>query len=655
MPQVYLPQSSGNNWTIARYDLDDPDPKLETLFLEFLLVEETRGELDELDNQIRYMDDYFDDKDLKYTKETIEALKKLSKEALKKVKEMNLGTILNKIPYDTRIKEETKKIEDRAKKEGMSDDEVQLEIGKLINKYKNPIASINGLLKLGMGADFDKVFPYDIDEVGNVTDRQITNATGEVIETVSQFLIGDVVNKPKSRRPKTRRVGALTPKEREAQDKIFNLERGGKPLQIWKDPDESGEGTEYTTEASELRDELGLKEEDKLTTRQIYDYEAEKYGYATMPIKKEIERFKDEYKIMSTSLDVKKKKITLKFQIKLDYIDPSKSNSKLKFLEKAKLNINTVTVNNTSKEDLKSKISVTINKDDKVSKILQKGIYGEVKDGELETDTILETEREEMVRGIIDETNFDMLLPKEALNPFLLADVTWDFEIDMTPLLTAKEDEELKLTFIATSNWETEYKRFKTGQKTSTPAALTGQKTLQPKRKEEAGEGVSGEAGQLLWQKGEFTDKEIKEAEKEGRLPKKKLKNGDTVQQGDAKKLGQEEMFNINTGQLEPASQSLLNALRYPKEHPEAGKIPQLGDDKYPDIFYDSVGESLEGGEFESEIAEGSRRKVSSGVNVEATQYKISRYFDKIDKRLTELIDAVSNINNHKPTPSEDV
>ena len=352
MPQVYLPQSSGNNWTIARYDLDDPDPKLETLFLEFLLVEETRGELDELDNQIRYMDDYFDDKDLKYTKETIEALKKLSKEALKKVKEMNLGTILNKIPYDTRIKEETKKIEDRAKKEGMSDDEVQLEIGKLINKYKNPIASINGLLKLGMGADFDKVFPYDIDEVGNITDRQITNATGEVIETFSQFLIGDVVNKPKSRRPKTRRVGALTPKEREAQDKIFNLERGGKPLQIWKDPDESGEGTEYTTEASELRDELGLKEEDKLTTRQIYDYEAEKYGYATMPIKKEIERFKDEYKIMSTSLDVKKKKITLKFQIKLDYIDPSKSNSKLKFLEKAKLNINTVTVNNTSKEDL---------------------------------------------------------------------------------------------------------------------------------------------------------------------------------------------------------------------------------------------------------------------------------------------------------------
>jgi len=655
MPQVYLPQSSGNNWTIARYDLDDPDPKLETLFLEFLLVEETRGELDELDNQIRYMDDYFDDKDLKYTKETIEALKKLSKEALKKVKEMNLGTILNKIPYDTRIKEETKKIEDRAKKEGMSDDEVQLEIGKLINKYKNPIASINGLLKLGMGADFDKVFPYDIDEVGNVTDRQITNATGEVIETVSQFLIGDVVNKPKSRRPKTRRVGALTPKEREAQDKIFNLERGGKPLQIWKDPDESGEGTEYTTEASELRDELGLKEEDKLTTRQIYDYEAEKYGYATMPIKKEIERFKDEYKIMSTSLDVKKKKITLKFQIKLDHIDPSKSNSKLKFLEKAKLNINTVTVNNKSKEDLKSKISVTINKDDKVSKILQKGIYGEVKDGELETDTILETEREEMVRGIIDETNFDMLLPKEALNPFLLADVTWDFEIDMTPLLTAKEDEELKLTFIATSNWETEYKRFKTGQKTSTPAALTGQKTLQPKREEEAGEGVSGEAGQLLWQRGEFTDKEIKEAEKEGRLPKKKLKNGDTVQQGDAKKLGQEEMFNINTGQFEPASQSLLNVLRYPKEHPEAGKIPQLGDDKYPDIFYDSVGESLEGGEFESEIAEGSRRKVSSGVNVEATQYKISRYFDKIDKRLTELIDAVSNINNHKPTPSEDV
>ena len=72
---------------------------------------------------------------------------------------MNLGTILNKIPYDTRIKEETKKIEDRAKKEGMSDDEVQLEIGKLINKYKNPIASINGLLKISEGADFDKVFP----------------------------------------------------------------------------------------------------------------------------------------------------------------------------------------------------------------------------------------------------------------------------------------------------------------------------------------------------------------------------------------------------------------------------------------------------------------------------------------------------------------
>ena len=655
MPQVYLPQSSGNNWTIARYDLDDPDPKLETLFLEFLLVDGTRGELDELDNQIRDMDGYFGDKDLKYTKETIKALKKLSKEALKNVKDMNLGTILNKIPYDTRIEEETKKIEDRAKKEGMSDDEVKLEIGKLINKYKNPIASINGLLKLGMGADFDKVFPYDIDEVGNVTDRQITNATGEVIETVSQFLIGDVVNKPKSRRPKTRRVGALTPKEREAQDKIFNLERGGKPLQIWKDPDESGEGTEYTTEASELRDELGLKEEDKLTTRQIYDYEAEKYGYATMPIKKEIERFKDEYKIMSTSLDVKKKKITLKFQIKLDHIDPSKSDSKLKFLEKAKLNINTEKVNGKSKEDLKSQISVTINKDDKVSKILQKGRYGEIKDGELESETILETEREEMVKDIIDKTNFDMLLPKEALNPFLLADVTWDFEINITPLLTAKEDEELKLTFIAISNWETEYKRFKTGQKTSTPAALTGQKTLQPKREEEAGGGVSGEAGQLLWQRGEFTEKEITEAKKEGRLPKKKLKNGDTVQQGDAKKLGQEEMFNINTGQLETASQSLLNVLRYPKEHPEAGKIPQLGDDKYPDIFYDSVGESLEGGEFESEIAEGSRRKVSSGVNVEATQYKISRYFDKIDKRLTELIDAVSNINNHKPTPSEDV
>ena len=269
MPQVYLPQSSGNNWTIARYDLDDPDPKLETLFLEFLLVDGTRGELDELDNQIRDMDGYFGDKDLKYTKETIKALKKLSKEALKNVKDMNLGTILNKIPYDTRIEEETKKIEDRAKKEGMSDDEVKLEIGKLINKYKNPIASINGLLKISEGADFDKVFPYDIDEIGNVTDRQITNATGEVIETFSQWLIGDMVNKPKSRRLKM--VGALTPKEREAQDKIFNLERGGKPLQIWKDPDESGEGTEYTTEASALRDKLGLKEEDKLTTRQIYD------------------------------------------------------------------------------------------------------------------------------------------------------------------------------------------------------------------------------------------------------------------------------------------------------------------------------------------------------------------------------------------------
>ena len=236
MSYVYLPQraGSGKNWTITKYYLGQEKIPLENIFLEYLLVETSDAELRELDDYISYMDETFDERNETYTQATINKFKTKCKSVLNKVKNMDLGNILNKQPYDNKIIEESKKLKEQFKEEGKSidTDEYKDSLKLIEEKYNAPFDFIRLFLPEIDG--LDDVFPYDIDEVGNVTERDILNELEEVIDKHPMFKVKDVQvpSKRKGDTLREQRVGALTPSKRAAQDKFFAFLEGGKDVQV---------------------------------------------------------------------------------------------------------------------------------------------------------------------------------------------------------------------------------------------------------------------------------------------------------------------------------------------------------------------------------------------------------------------------------------
>ena len=111
---VLLPFSTDDKtWTIGEWDIDQNHPKLQDIFLQYLLVEtENRGDLEELDEQISLQEEILDDNNMEYSQATINKFKNVCNRTLNEIRKMRIDIILNSMPYDRRVKEEINKIND---------------------------------------------------------------------------------------------------------------------------------------------------------------------------------------------------------------------------------------------------------------------------------------------------------------------------------------------------------------------------------------------------------------------------------------------------------------------------------------------------------------------------------------------------------------
>jgi len=602
MSYVYLPQraGSGKNWTITKYYLGQEKIPLENIFLEYLLVETSDAELRELDDYISYMDETFDERNETYTQATINKFKTMCKSALNKVKNMDLGNILNKQPYDNKIIEESKKLREQFKEEGKSidTDEYKDSLKLIEEKYSAPFDFIRLFLPEIDG--LDDVFPYDIDEVGNVTERDILDELEEVIDKHPMFKVKDVQvpSKRKGDTLREQRVGALTPSKRAAQDKFFAFLEGGKDVQV-------------------------------------------------MDINKEFNRFKEQKKL-SEKIELNKNEFQFEFTLEED------EKSKREFLKELNIDFDTITEKTSKKNSYRVTTAIEIPSDSQIIRYLQVYLFGyEIKEGkepkEVDKD-LTKAQKEDMAKifmNIIQKTiDPEKLIPNESLNP-ILADVELEVEVSIKfkdikrqQVLEGKKLELDKVNLSINTSYSTLFYMPQAGVKFYQQTILTGEKRDMEKITEP-----------LRWQKGELTPK----MEKEG------IKVGDEKKWSQGKVTDIKTGRPMSVSKIPQFLTTIVYPEDLPENHPrynDIGSSPNMNHERYAMQFYDTpklyeLGEDeLMGVEEEEKEEKTSKTKAKRGIKIKDVAYKIDRYFDQIEKRLNELEEAVSRME-HEPVEVE--
>jgi len=602
MSYVYLPQraGSGKNWTITKYYLGQEKIPLENIFLEYLLVETSDAELRELDDYISYMDETFDERNETYTQATINKFKTMCKSALNKVKNMDLGNILNKQPYDNKIIEESKKLREQFKEEGKSidTDEYKDSLKLIEEKYNAPFDFIRLFLPEIDG--LDDVFPYDIDEVGNVTERDILNELEEVIDKHPMFKVKDVQvpSKRKGDTLREQRVGALTPSKRAAQDKFFAFLEGGKDVQV-------------------------------------------------MDINKEFNRFKEQKKL-SEKIELNKNEFQFEFTLEED------EKSKREFLKELNIDFDTITEKTSKKNSYRVTTAIEIPSDSQIIRYLQVYLFGyEIKEGkepkEVDKD-LTKAQKEDMAKifmNIIQKTiDPEKLIPNESLNP-ILADVELEVEVSIKfkdikrqQVLEGKKLELDKVNLSINTSYSTLFYMPQAGVKFYQQTILTGEKRDMEKITEP-----------LRWQKGELTPK----MEKEG------IKVGDEKKWSQGKVTDIKTGRPISVSKIPQFLTTIVYPEDLPENHPrynDIGSSPNMNHERYAMQFYDTPKlyeleeDEMMGVEEEEKEEKTSKTKAKRGIKIKDVAYKIDRYFDQIEKRLNELEEAVSKME-HEPVEVE--
>tara|TARA_R100001198_G_scaffold9035_2_gene3955 strand:+ start:276 stop:2084 length:1809 start_codon:yes stop_codon:yes gene_type:complete len=602
MSYVYLPQraGSGKNWTITKYYLGQEKIPLENIFLEYLLVETSDAELRELDDYISYMDETFDERNETYTQATINKFKTMCKSALNKVKNMDLGNILNKQPYDNKIIEESKKLREQFKEEGKSidTDEYKDSLKLIEEKYSAPFDFIRLFLPEIDG--LDDVFPYDIDEVGNVTERDILDELEEVIDKHPMFKVKDVQvpSKRKGDTLREQRVGALTPSKRAAQDKFFAFLEGGKDVQV-------------------------------------------------MDINKEFNRFKEQKKL-SEKIELNKNEFQFEFTLEED------EKSKREFLKELNIDFDTITEKTSKKNSYRVTTAIEIPSDSQIIRYLQVYLFGyEIKEGkepkEVDKD-LTKAQKEDMAKifmNIIQKTiDPEKLIPNESLNP-VLADVELEVEVSIKfkdikrqQVLEGKKLELDKVNLSINTSYSTLFYMPQAGVKFYQQTILTGEKRDMEKITEP-----------LRWQKGELTPK----MEKEG------IKVGDEKKWSQGKVTDIKTGRPISVSKIPQFLTTIVYPEDLPENHPrynDIGSSPNMNHERYAMQFYDTPKlyeleeDEMMGVEEEEKEEKTSKTKAKRGIKIKDVAYKIDRYFDQIEKRLNELEEAVSRME-HEPVEVE--
>tara|TARA_R100000329_G_C7612903_1_gene217565 strand:+ start:423 stop:2231 length:1809 start_codon:yes stop_codon:yes gene_type:complete len=602
MSYVYLPQraGSGKNWTITKYYLGQEKIPLENIFLEYLLVETSDAELRELDDYISYMDETFDERNETYTQATINKFKTMCKSALNKVKNMDLGNILNKQPYDNKIIEESKKLREQFKEEGKSidTDEYKDSLKLIEEKYSAPFDFIRLFLPEIDG--LDDVFPYDIDEVGNVTERDILDELEEVIDKHPMFKVKDVQvpSKRKGDTLREQRVGALTPSKRAAQDKFFAFLEGGKDVQV-------------------------------------------------MDINKEFNRFKEQKKL-SEKIELNKNEFQFEFTLEED------EKSKREFLKELNIDFDTITEKTSKKNSYRVTTAIEIPSDSQIIRYLQVYLFGyEIKEGkepkEVDKD-LTKAQKEDMAKifmNIIQKTiDPEKLIPNESLNP-ILADVELEVEVSIKfkdikrqQVLEGKKLELDKVNLSINTSYSTLFYMPQAGVKFYQQTILTGEKRDMEKITEP-----------LRWQKGELTPK----MEKEG------IKVGDEKKWSQGKVTDIKTGRPISVSKIPQFLTTIVYPEDLPENHPrynDIGSSPNMNHERYAMQFYDTPKlyeleeDEMMGVEEEEKEEKTSKTKAKRGIKIKDVAYKIDRYFDQIEKRLNELEEAVSRME-HEPVEVE--
>ena len=602
MSYVYLPQraGSGKNWTITKYYLGQEKIPLENIFLEYLLVETSDAELRELDDYISYMDETFDERNETYTQATINKFKTMCKSALNKVKNMDLGNILNKQPYDNKIIEESKKLREQFKEEGKSidTDEYKDSLKLIEEKYSAPFDFIRLFLPEIDG--LDDVFPYDIDEVGNVTERDILDELEEVIDKHPMFKVKDVQvpSKRKGDTLREQRVGALTPSKRAAQDKFFAFLEGGKDVQV-------------------------------------------------MDINKEFNRFKEQKKL-SEKIELNKNEFQFEFTLEED------EKSKREFLKELNIDFDTITEKTSKKNSYRVTTAIEIPSDSQIIRYLQVYLFGyEIKEGkepkEVDKD-LTKAQKEDMAKifmNIIQKTiDPEKLIPNESLNP-VLADVELEVEVSIKfkdvkkqQVLQGEKLELDKVNLSINTSYSTLFYMPQAGVKFYQQTILTGEKRDMEKITEP-----------LRWQKGELTPK----MEKEG------IKVGDEKKWSQGKVTDIKTGRPISVSKIPQFLTTIVYPEDLPENHPrynDIGSSPNMNHERYAMQFYDTPKlyeleeDEMMGVEEEEKEEKTSKTKAKRGIKIKDVAYKIDRYFDQIEKRLNELEEAVSRME-HEPVEVE--
>lgn len=602
MSYVYLPQraGSGKNWTITKYYLGQEKIPLENIFLEYLLVETSDAELRELDDYISYMDETFDERNETYTQATINKFKTMCKSALNKVKNMDLGNILNKQPYDNKIIEESKKLREQFKEEGKSidTDEYKDSLKLIEEKYSAPFDFIRLFLPEIDG--LDDVFPYDIDEVGNVTERDILDELEEVIDKHPMFKVKDVQvpSKRKGDTLREQRVGALTPSKRAAQDKFFAFLEGGKDVQV-------------------------------------------------MDINKEFNRFKEQKKL-SEKIELNKNEFQFEFTLEED------EKSKREFLKELNIDFDTITEKTSKKNSYRVTTAIEIPSDSQIIRYLQVYLFGyEIKEDkeikEVDKD-LTKAQKEDMAKifmNIIQKTiDPEKLIPNESLNP-ILADVELEVEVSIKfkdikrqQVLEGKKLELDKVNLSINTSYSTLFYMPQAGVKFYQQTILTGEKRDMEKITEP-----------LRWQKGELTPK----MEKEG------IKVGDEKKWSQGKVTDIKTGRPISVSKIPQFLTTIVYPEDLPENHPrynDIGSSPNMNHERYAMQFYDTPKlyeleeDEMMGVEEEEKEEKTSKTKAKRGIKIKDVAYKIDRYFDQIEKRLNELEEAVSRME-HEPVEVE--
>ena len=602
MSYVYLPQraGSGKNWTITKYYLGQEKIPLENIFLEYLLVETSDAELRKLDDYISYMDETFDERNETYTQATINKFKTMCKSALNKVKNMDLGNILNKEPYDNKIIEESKKLREQFKEEGKSidTDEYKDSLKLIEEKYNAPFDFIRLFLPEIDG--LDDVFPYDIDEVGNVTERDILNELEEVIDKHPMFKVKGVQipSKRKGDTLREQRVGALTPSMRASQDKFFAFLQGGKDIQV-------------------------------------------------MDINKEFNRFKEQKKL-SEKIELNKNEFEFEFTLEED------EKSKREFLKKLNIDFDTRTEKTSKKNSYRVTTAIEIPSNSQIIRYLQVYLFGyEIKEDketkEVDKD-LTKAQKEDMAKifmNIIQKTiDPEKLIPNESLNP-VLADVELEVEVSIKfkdikrqQVLQGEKLELDKVNLSINTSYSTLFYMPMAGEKFYQQTILTGEKRDKEKITEP-----------LRWQKGELTPK----MEKEG------IKVGDEKKWSQGKVTDIKTGRPISVSKIPQFLTTIVYPEDLPENHPrynDIGSSPNMNHERYDMQFYDTPKlyeleeDELMGVEEEEKEEKTSKTKAKRGIKIKDVAYKIDRYFDQIEKRLNELEDAISRIE-HEPVEAE--